>query len=324
MGLDTSGFADDETFKTALETAIEQNESDRRLAELGRQFAPVATEFPAFLEWQKQQQSSPGSGPQAPEDAVPEPPKFEWNVPALDPRLVQACERDPRTNMFRPIEGMPLLPGTAEKLNEIESTRGEMANRLLTEFPSLVNDVTAPIIDGLKSEIAELKAAFTTSQERQDSLDYERQRGNDFYQHDEQGNIVLSQTGQPVLSPVGESHRNVEQALMKTNWDDPADRRMVVESFLELQKKAKVGPFAEAAGANGQPAPQVTPVEQGVAAGEVKRRRFLERAIQDQRSTDRAGTIPDPTAPSISMQNADDDNRRIIRDLAREQGISLS
>lgn len=330
MGLDTSGFTDDDSFKTALSTALQENESERRMADLGRQFAPVASEMPAFLEWQKQQRQPSGQPSPAltAEPAAPEPelPEYDWSPLAEpDPRLLRVCERDPNTGLYRAIEGHPEFSGTAAKLNEAEDRKASRADRLVNKFPDCVKEQVEPLISKLRSEIAELKAAFTTSQERQESREYRQQRAGDFYQHDDQGNIVLDpQTSQPLMSPVGETYQRIENTLGGLDLSKPEDMRLAVESYMELQKRAGVGPFANVAGANGQRSVAPAPVPAtGPAAGEVKRQQFIDRAIRDQRSSDRAGTIPDATAPEGTSQNPEDSFRQHAREAAREAGASF-
>ncbi len=322
-GIDTSQFADGNAFVDTVIGMIDRSRDDQSMVALGQQFAPHAEQFPEFLEWQKQQAEV---AKQAEAEAAPaEAKKFAWEVPSLDPRSMQACDQDPRTGMFRVPEGSALMPGTAENLNKVQATREEMAGRLLTEFPSLVNEITSPLIDGLRSEISELKAAFGASQDRIDSERFQQDHAADFYQHDDKGQLVLDQgTGQPMLSPVGAAQQTAEETLRKIDWADPAQVRHVASLFVGQQKE--LGKFeAPAAGANGQGTPAATPATTGVAAGEVKRQRFLDRVAPNDQSPDRGGSIPDATAPEGASQTVnEEDFRKIAHDIARKAGVDLS
>lgn len=337
-GYDTSAFADDDAMFDEVLGKLETSNSEKELTDLGRQFAPYATDFPKFQEWQKQQQvaTEPATSDDsasvaaatpapAPADAVAEPPAFDWpDLPELDLRVVQACDRDSRTGLFRIAEGMPLMPGAAERLNEIQAQHTERAERLVTEFPDLVTGVMAQTIAELKAESAKLTAAMETSQARQDSLTYVQARGSEFYQHDEQGNQVVDpQTSQPTLSPIGEAQRMIVETLPQYDMGNPAHVRDLGEVILNLRKEA--GHFTSPAAANGQgqataaPAQAATgtPSQQAVALGEGKRQLFLERTVRAQQSPDRGGTIPDSTAPENVSQNADASFGEIIDDLVR-------
>ncbi len=295
---DVSEFSDDTTFVDAVASRLDQAHSDQPLIDLGRQFAPHAEQWPQFLEWQKEQavgQAAPPADETPP--ATDEPASFEWDYPEPNENDLAFLERDPATGLYRPKQDWIVPPGTAERVNQQVTGQRTMAERLVTQFPSLVNEVTGPVIEGLRSELAELKAAFTTSQERQDSATYMQQRAADFYQHDEQGNPVIDQqTGQPALSPVGKAQQNAEGALRELGISDPAKLREAASLFVGLQQEA--GRF-EASNGNGQPAPAAQAAPQ---TGAQKRALFI-RTTTQQHSPDRGGTIPDPTAPEGTMQN---------------------
>lgn len=321
MGWDTTDFADDDAFKAALSGSLEQLEGDRELVNLGRQFAPVASQWPAFQEWQQEQQAAQASAETATaEPAAAEVPAFEWDYPEPNDNDLAFLERDPATGLYRPKGDWIVPPGTAERVNQQVAGQRTMAERLVTQFPSLVTGVTAPIIEGLRTELSELKAAFTTAQERLDSQTYMQQHAGDFYQHDEQGNLVVDpQTHQPVLSPVGRAQQDAESALRDAGMTDPDQLRSVAEAFVSLQREA--GRFESPNGKAAQPA--ANPSSQAVQTGEAKRQFFIDRVTTNQHAPDRGGTIPDATAPDGATQNAGADIDACFQEAAREAGVDL-
>lgn len=305
QGFDTSEFSDDAVLARQIATTLDRARDDQPLIDLGRQFAPHADKFPAFLEWQKQEATTQAAPPADGTPPAPdEPHAFEWDVPVIDERLARACEVDPRTGLYRPIEGLPVLPGTAEKLNETAATRAERADQILTQFPDLVTQVTAPAMAELKSEVAELKAALETTQERAESRAYMHERSAEFLQHDEQGNVVIdSQTGSPVLSTVGKAQHDAESAFRDSGVTDPGKLRQITEMWMTMRRES--GHFTAGSNGNGQPTPTGKPTPPPATTGAQKRELFLDRVTKQQHSADRGGTIPDPTAPEGTLPNPD-------------------
>ena len=180
----------------------------------------------------------------------------------------------------------------------------------------------------MKAELAELKAAFTSSQERLDAQDYMRKRADDLYQHDEQGKQVLNaQTGQPVLSPMGEAQQNAESALRDFDPHDPEQVHSYAEAFVSLQGESGrfESPNGNGAGPVAPPAqPAASPSAQAAAAGQAKQQRFIDRVTTNQHAPDRGGTIPDATAPDGATQHAGADIDACFAEAAREAGVDLT
>jgi hypothetical protein len=184
-------------------------------------------------QWQQPQQ--PAAVPPAPPAATAAPEGFKWDVPAFDPSWERFVQRDEATGYFRALA--PEHAGIAQKVNEYYQWRNKTADRLLTDFPKLVEQAVASKFASQEQAAREAAQAELRQWQYDQQINaFEERLAPNLYQTDLRGERVLTPWGQQIIQTV--------KAYMAQGVQDPL--------WIMQQAERLVGPPPQLG--NGQPA----------------------------------------------------------------------
>ena len=304
QGYDPSSFHDERELSLALLRSAQQYEQVAPLADIGRQFAPHADKWPAFQEWQKQQEAEQAKVAAAAAKEQAKPP-IDWRKADYDPAWEQHCARDPKTGRYvaQTLDGLQY----AEKLNTAEEAMRDNSRDLMTKFPELVDKIVEA---RLAAKLAEYDGQY--NQRWQQNWDARQSEGNvnswidqhnkDLFAFDAAGAPIIGADGNQALTPVGTSFlQRVEQLKAMGATDIDAIRE---DAWRTVSAKAGVG--AQGSGPTQVAAPPAQPAQPP---------RFLSRFAGNtgnNRTQQRGGGLPDPSAPLFDDSNATPGFREIF------------
>ena len=352
-GYDTARFASDSDAVSALVATAQEYHNAQPMIQTGQRLAPYADRIDGWL----RQESQSAAPPVTP---APQPVGLAWDFPEYNPEWERNLRLDPETGRFAAPGTMPELAPYAQKVNEYHDAVRQKGQRIVNEFPGLVQEVVRSSLPDIRKELGlgdSLEEAVATHVARelsrnraeQEAQQWRTQRREVFFELDPVGNHRLDQTGQPMLTPRGQAMlAHLTQAEQQFGWDhrDPigAQRiRQYADAMLAADEATgKFGPPSPASPSDpasppaGTPlSPATVPAASGPAfphqpaplspaqVGEVKRGEFLEKVAQAQYQASRDGTIPPDTLPERVEQNPDATLDQIFDDEARKAGIAV-
>jgi len=310
LGYDVSGFDDDKTFMAAVGDSLKEYHNSEPLIKLGRQFAPHASQFSEYLEAQKAPQTPPAEvAPQVSE----EPPPFEWKVPQVNNEHLRVLSRNAESGLWEAPPGLEVqLGAVVQQANDAEMAQQSQAQRLLREFPDLVNQVSGPQISKVEKALAErlekLEEAWQQAQVQQEMRAYVDQRADDLFQKDGNGQFVIDrETGSRTLTPMGQALSENAAKLSEMGIDDPETIRLLADRLTRLQQLE--GQFSDS-----------TPKGDGAQ----KKQLFLDTHKRDQGEGAAPPVASDQAAPDTPRKffSTEKEAERISRELMQEAGIS--
>ncbi len=315
QGIDPSGFDTDEALAGAMFSEIDTLQKNQAFVDIGRQFAPYAGQLTEFQKWQAEQAKAAEPTPPS-EDTAP---AFEWNAPEYNPQWeAMPLERDDR-GFFKAPAGMPEMASIAEKMNNYRQFHAEKNASFFSNPQELINAASAPGLAEMEKRLTESHRTYVDEKFAKQRADiemnaYVQRQETELYQHDDGGKTLYDAQGQPMLSPKGQAMAEHATMLDTAGIKDPATVRQLLD--ICLQRDELSGRFSESTPASPAtpPSPPPLPVPRKV------KQRFLNRMKDD----NRAGSVPDPTAPEGShQQNPDANFGEILRQEAAAQGVTL-
>jgi hypothetical protein len=178
-------------------------------ADLGRQVAPNAAEYQAWLQSR-----------QAP--AVPEE-RPKYRPPELKQEWLQMVERDEATGQLRSKQGYD--PAIAQKVQEFADWR----EGFLTDPGSYI----APLVEERAAEI--VRREMGQQQERMAAERVLAENASWLYRRDAEGRTVPGRDGRPSLSPEGQMFAQAVEHLSKQGLRDPLETARLARSLVENQ-----------------------------------------------------------------------------------------
>ena len=311
-GIDPTAYETDQSLADAMFSALDHFQQNEPFVQIGRQFAPYADKLTDFQKWQQDQQKAPEPEP------TPEP-SFKWDAPEYDPRWETMVELDER-GYYKAPDGIPSLMPVAEKMNTYRQFMTEKLNQFIRNPRELIQGATADELAAVEKRATEnaLKQFREELAERDRAAEmnaYVQKQAQDIWVHDETGNVKRNSQGQPLLTPKGSAMSEYAGLAEQLGITDPAGIRQFID--IAVQRDELSGRFQTTTPAV---TPPVTPVTAPVPPAEEKKR-FLRRVAA---SSNRGGSIPDPTAPNGSQrQNPQATMEEITSRIAREQGVQL-
>ena len=184
------------TMWATVENMRAQTEEMRQYAEFGQRVAP---QYDAFQAWQQaQQQQQPAPAAAAKPAAAP---GLEWKVPEYDPAWERFLQRDDQTGLFKPIS--PEYAPFAQKANEYAQWRASTGDRMLREFPTLVEQAVASKLQQQQTDFDQrVQQAIAEYEQTQQIQRWEQQLGPHVYTTDLPGNQIVTPWGRKFIDTV--------------------------------------------------------------------------------------------------------------------------
>jgi len=296
-GVDGNEFESDEAALKALYRVAEQGRSlDPNTMAYVRagQWAQELQEDQEFQEWYTQREEKRRTKPQQQEPA-PQQPATEWPVEELDPRWEKHVAYDPQTGtwVLRPESAGLVAPSVAERYGKAKEWELNTLRKIAREFPQLTQSQVMPLVEQLRQEIYEsLPQYFSYWQQEQQGQaylhNYLQHRHHDIFVTDAQGNIQYDPvTKREILKPFGEMFYQHAARAFQMGEQNPTHRAMhaieMAERDLHMyQQQQQSPPTAEPAEA---PPPPPTAQQRNA----VRKEKFIQKAIREQKEEDGAG-----------------------------------
>ena len=309
-GIDPSAFESDESMATAMFTALNNAQDNEALAKIGRQFAPYADNLDKFREWEISQAAS--AAEVEPEPAVD---PFVWESPEYNPRWEGMVEPDGRGGYKAP-DDAPELSGIAAKLTTHRQFQTERLTQFLGNPQELIHTAMTDQLSEMEKRImdASSKAIETAMQKQVEAAEAQRfisDQEKDLFQFDANDQPMFDTQGNQIPTPKGRAMAGYFDEMTNAGATDQAKIREIVAQRIAADEAA--GLF--------EPSAPVQPIQPAPVVPPPKKTRFVNRLLP---SNNRAGTVPDPTAPTGShQQNPSASMDDITRRIASEQGVQL-
>lgn len=330
-GYDTSSFQGDEDAFQALVRTAEEFHKNQNLIEQGRAYSQYAPQFQQWLQQQQAQQQVP----QQPQQQVAAPAEqkpagFDWKAPEYDVRWERFCERD-QYGRWKPIDNDPALMAYAQKLNSYYDWHLDSGRRIVSEFPTLVDQVVGGRFDSFEKQIQDMvsqrvQEAIAKYESDNQARSYIDQQKADLYQLDSSGRMLIDPaTGEPALTAKGKAFVEYGMEAQKLGLSTQESIRTYIERMLAAD--TALGKFGAPAGTpagNGTPLAQngaaAVPAASAAETGAKKRGEFLRKVTQDARAPGRGGSIPTSNERRV-VQNPDATIHEIFEQEAEAAGI---
>jgi hypothetical protein len=305
-GYDVTNFKTDDAAFDALVAAAEAYEQAQPFVRYGQEYASHATEF---QKWQQEQAAKAQQEQATQANPEPEKPSFEWNTPEFDPAWKTRCRWDAEAGRWVPATQYD-SPAIADKLNAYTEWHQSAGQRIVSEFPQLVQQAIADRLTELEKSFDQrvtqsLQGAFAEYEQAQANRQYLEAQKAEFYQLDPKGQpLVNPQTGEYVLKPKGEAFRNyLVEARDQFGITDPGRMRAYAERMVAAD--LATGKLGQSPAKQETPAGASAPAPTPEQVAQQKKGEFLSRVVKGQRAPNRGGSTPPPTAPADAMQNPD-------------------
>ena len=291
-----------------LDNLADRQELERAAA-IGRS---VGSNYNDYLKWQESQNETPA----APAQPTPEPETtgLEWAAPeAVDPRYEAMLETDPNTGLYRAPADAPLLSPYADKANERLQWQKTTAERMLSDFPSLVEQVAAPKITALEQKIESLVNQQNTWAQQQHLSAIAEQHDDEWFVKENGQYVIDPRTNDIVPTPKYQAVAFYAEDLRKIapNADDATIMQKAIE---QANLAERAGIYSSAPVAPAAPAPDPVQVAtetqqtfmQGVRNGHLPNRDgYQPDTVAPLGPPDRAPSMADLTIPEVKKLGLD-------------------
>lgn len=217
--LDPSFQSDDDVtpFLDRYAQIAEQYPQLAEEAQLGRRYAAHRDKIDAYLSQAEGKTVEPAPAPAPVADAPVAPAGWEAK-PEYDARWRNYCEMDPELGQYVLKEKSRGLvdPAIADKLNRYDQWRVGAADKIVSEFPQLVQQYV-PKLDGYvrREDVEQIVRQFAAqSQTQQETLSVVGQLAEHCFDKDELGRPILDPgTGKYKTSPFGDAFKSARAQL---------------------------------------------------------------------------------------------------------------
>lgn len=316
-GYDTSGFGSEEDAIGALLDVAQRYEQAQPFIRHGREFVEHAD---AFSKW-RQEKEAREAQEKAQQTQSQKKPGFEWQAPEFNPEWKTRCRWDKETGRYVPATEWD-SPAVAEKLNAYAIWQQQAGDRIVREFPQLVEQALSGRFDEMQSGIQKMveervQAALAQYESAQSVRQFFEQKKNEFFQVDQAGQVLINpQTGQPRLTPKGEAFR---QYMLEGRDEFGIADNAKLQRYAQRRLESDVAAGKFSAPSNGQESPNRSVGQTPEEIARQKKGEFLSRVVKGQRQPNRDGTIPAPD--SKTPQNLKEDLQSIFNEEMERAGI---
>ena len=342
QGYDVSDYESDADAAADLLRSAEAFEKNQAYFELGQQIAPHYSDYQRYLMEQEAAKKDratepPKQTPTPVEKTSEKPVALEWDVPEYDPAWGRFCEFDEK-GRAKAVVGDPAIVQYAQKVNAYQDWQQRAGDRIVREFPQLVQQAMAQEIAGLREEIQGFRQAAQQERDQSEVQAWMEGHAADFFEHDKDGNLLVDAAGRQIPTPRYEAAVEYYQQLAQSNLDERVMRQMI-DVYLERDELA--GRFGDVpagsrapkrnprsaigADANQTRSAASRPTRQSPTdVGKAKKHGFLRRVVEQKgaQTTNRGGTRPRELSSDDAPQSPDETLDDIVKQEMDKRGIS--